>query len=84
MLSTHEFAEDALARACVPAFSIVPSGSRKTRYFRDDTVVEATDMVSRDSSCRRHSIAIWAEGGPVRIFIRANSGINIWQEDVYR
>ena len=34
----------------VPALSIYPSGSRKAYYFRDDTVVEATDMVSRDSS----------------------------------
>ena len=54
---THAFAEDILVRACVPALSIDPSGSRKTHYFRDDTVVEATDMVSRDSSCRRDSIA---------------------------
>jgi len=59
MISTHAFAEDALARAGVPALSIDPSGSRKAHYFRDDTVVEATDMVSRDSSCRRDSIAIW-------------------------
>ena len=43
----HAFAEDALARAGVPALSIDPSGSRKAHYFRDDTVVEATDMVSR-------------------------------------
>ena len=75
MISTHKFAEDALARACVPALSIDPSGSRKAHYFRDDTVVEATDMVSRDSSCRRDFIAIWVDGGPVRIFIRTNSGI---------
>ena len=63
MISIHAFAEDALVRACVPALSIDPSGSRKAHYFRDDTVVEATDMVSRDSSCRRDSIAIWADGG---------------------
>ena len=84
MISTHAFAEDALARAGVPALSIDPRGSRKTHYFRDNTVVEATDMVSRDSSCRRDSIAIWVDDGPVRIFIRANSGINIRQEDAYR
>ena len=65
MISTHAFAEDDLARAGVPALSIDPSGSRKAHYFRDDTVVEATDMVSRDSSCRRDSIAIWVDGGPV-------------------
>jgi len=58
MISTHAFAEDALARAGVPALSIDPSGSRKAHYFRDDTVVEATDMVSRDSSCRHDSIAM--------------------------
>ena len=63
---------------------IDPSGSRKAHYFRDDTVVEATDMVSRDSSCRRDSIATWVDDGPVRIFTRANSGISIWREDVYR
>jgi len=56
MISTHAFAEDALARAGAPALSIDPRGSRKAHYFRDDTVVEATDMVSRDSSCRRDSI----------------------------
>ena len=48
MISTRAFAEDALARAGVPALSIDPSGSCKTHYFRDDTVLEATDMVSRD------------------------------------
>ena len=58
MISIHAFAEDALARAGVPALSIDPSGSRKAHYFRDDTVVEATDMVSRDSSCRHDSIAM--------------------------
>ena len=79
MISTHAFAEDALARAGVPTFSKDPSGSHKTHHFRDDTVVEATDMVSRDSSCRRDSIAIWVDDGPVRIFIRANSEINLWQ-----
>ena len=84
MISTHAFAEESLVRACVSALNIDPSGSRKAQYFRDDTVVEATDMVSRDTSCRRHSIAILVDGGPVRIFIRANSEINIWQEDVYR
>ena len=67
MISTHAFAEDALARACVPALSIYPSGSRKTHYFRNDTVVEAT-------------VVLYV----VRIFIRANIGINIWQEDVCR
>ena len=35
------------ARAGVLALSIDHCGSRKTHYFRDDTVVEATDMVSR-------------------------------------
>ena len=84
MISTHALAEYALARACVPALSIDPSGSRKTHNFRDDTVVEATDMVSRDSSCRRDSIAIWVDDGPVTVFIRANSGINTWHEDAYR
>ena len=68
----------------MPALSIDPSGSRKTHYFRDDTAVEATDMVSRDSSCRRDSIATWVDDGPVRIFTRANSEINIGQEDAYR
>ena len=58
MISTHAFAEYALARAGAPALSIDPSGSRKAHYFRDDTVVEATDMVSRDSSCIRDSIVI--------------------------
>ena len=82
MISTHAFAEDDLARAGVPALSIDPSGSRKAHYFRDDTVLEATDMVSRDSSCRRDSIAAWVDGGPVRISIRANSEINTLQEDV--
>ena len=57
MISTHAFA--------VPALNIDPSGSRKAHYFRDDTVVEATDMVSRDSSRRRDSIAMWVDGGPV-------------------
>ena len=41
-------------------------------------------MVSRDFSCRRDSIAIWVDDGPVRIFIRENIGINIRQEDAYR
>ena len=40
MISTHTFADDALARACVPALSIDPSGSRKAHYFRDNTVVD--------------------------------------------
>ena len=84
MISTHAFAEDVLARACVSTLSIDPSGSRKTHYFRDETVVEATDMVSRDSSCRRDFIAMLVDDGPVRIVIRANSGNNTWQEDVYR
>ena len=61
MIRTHAFAEDALARAGAPALSIDPS-SHKAHYYRDDMVVEATDMVSRDSSCRRDSIAIWVDG----------------------
>ena len=77
MISTLSFAVDALASAGVPALSVDPNGSCKTCYFRDGTVVEA-GMVSRDSSCRRDSIAIWVDGGPVRIVIRANSGVNTW------
>ena len=35
MISTLEFAEDALARAFVPALSIDPSGSCKAHFFRE-------------------------------------------------
>ena len=64
MISTHAFAEDALARAGVPALSIDPSGSRKAHYFRDDTVVEATDM-SLGTPVADTTPLPWVDGGPV-------------------